>query len=99
MKVQFKGSTKVYECTEPTEQKAFRSGAAAGWVVMFSLYGDADSVGADNLLTKDAVSELVFTGEGGASFALCGYETVTSCVIRHKEDVTITELQLASHTA
>lgn len=98
MRVCFKNGQKTYECTEPVEQKLYKAGSqgvAAGWVIGFSFYGDVDSEEADNLLTPEGITELTFTGEDGTSaFTVNGYSKLTSCIIRHKEAVTVTEVQL-----
>lgn len=95
MRVKFKGSETTYECTEPIEQKVFRSGTAVGWAVMFHIYGDIDSSEIDELVTTEAISELTFTNddEQQTSFVIVGYSVVTACVIRHKSTMTVTELQ------
>lgn len=95
MRVKFKGSETTYECTEPVEQKVFRSGTAVGWAVMFHIYGDIDSSEIDELVTTEAISELTFTNddEQQTSFVIVGYSAVTACVIRHKSTMTVTELQ------
>lgn len=95
MRVKFKGSETTYECTEPVEQKVFRSGTAVGWAVMFHIYGDIDSAEIDELVTTEANSELTFTNddEQQTSFVIAGYSGVTACVIRHKSTMTVTELQ------
>ena len=99
MKVQFNDTTRIFDCTEPTEQKIFRSGAAVGWAIMFSLYGNADSTQADSTITPNAITELNFTNDKGEVFTIKGYSDITSCVIRHKENMTITELQLTKTNA
>lgn len=95
MRVKFKGNDTTYECTEPVEQKVFRSGTAVGWAVMFHIYGDIDSSEIDELVTTEAISELTFTNddEQQTSFVIVGYSVVTACVIRHKSTMTVTELQ------
>lgn len=95
MRVKFKNSTETYECTEPIEQKVFRSGVAVGWVIMFHIYGDFDSSEIDGIVTSDNITELTFTVEDGkgTEFTINGYKDVTSCVIRHKAALTVSELQ------
>ena len=96
MRVKFKKNTKVYDCTEPVEQKVFRSGVAIGWAVMFNIYGAVDSSDIDSMLAPDSISELTFykQDEDGENFAISDYNAVTACTIRHKETITVTELQL-----
>lgn len=96
MRVKFKGSTTTYECSEPIEQKVFRSGSAIGWAVMFHIYGDIDSSQVDKIVTPETISELVFENEdeNNTTFTIAGYSSVTACTIRHKATVTVAELQL-----
>lgn len=95
MRVKFKGNETTYECTEPVEQKVFRSGTAAGWAVMFHIYGDISSSEADKIVTPENISEITFINddERQTSFAVTGYSVLTACIIRHKEALTVTELQ------
>lgn len=95
MYVKFKGSETTYECTEPIEQKVFRSGVAVGWAIMFHIYGDVDSSKVDEIITPKTISELTFTNddEQYTTFTVDGYTTVTACTIRHKATTTVTELQ------
>ena len=97
MNVKFKNDTRTFECTEPLEQKLFKAGTAAGWLVTFSIYGDINSTELDGLITSEGISELTFTANNSGStmeFILEGYSKVTSCVIRHKENMSVSELQL-----
>lgn len=95
MKVKFKNSETPYECTEPTEQKVFRSGEAIGWAIMFCIYGDLISSEIDEIITPATISELVFTNgdEEKTGFTVAGYSAISACIIRHKETSTLTELQ------
>lgn len=95
MRVKFKGSETTYECTEPIEQKVFRSGVAIGWAIMFHIYGDVDSSKADEIVTPETISELTFINEDEqqTTFTIAGYSAVTACTIRHKATTTVTELQ------
>ena len=58
MRVKFKGSETTYECTEPIEQKVFRSGVAIGWAIMFHIYGDVDSSKVDEIVTPETIRSL-----------------------------------------
>lgn len=100
MRVKFKNGSVTYECTEPIEQKVFRSGEAVGWAVMFHIYGDFDSSEIDRVVTPETVSELVFANEDqdGTEFTISGYSAVTSCVIRHRASSTVSELQLTKQS-
>lgn len=97
MVVKFKNDTRSFECTEPIEQKLFKADVPAGWLTTFSIYGDLNSTEIDELVTPDNISVLSFTADAESdptTFNLEGYSKVVSCVIRHSEAKTITELQL-----
>ena len=100
MKVRFtNGVTK--ECAAPTEQKAFKSGVGAGWILILRLLGNTTSAEFDELMTPENVSSLEFlaeteNGEDKPIFTLSGYDKITSSTIRHAEDTksTTVEIQL-----
>lgn len=94
MRVKFKGCKTTYKCSEPTEQKVFRSGTAIGWAVMFHIYGGVNSSEIDDAVTPETISELTFTDdEQQILFTIAGYSAVTACTIRHKATTTVAELQ------
>lgn len=88
MKVKFKNG-EIKTCTAPTEQKLFRDGAAAGWLLSFSIKEDElTSDVLDKILTPDNVSNLVFINQDEnldekELCALSGYSKITSAIIRH----------------
>lgn len=92
MNVKFKNSEATYECTEPTEQKVYRAGVATGWILVFGVRENLTSADVDVLLADDGISEMVFTS-GENSYILSGYDKVSSCVVRYREDSTSVELQ------
>lgn len=94
MLVKFKNET-VKSCSNPTEQKLFKSGVAAGWLCAFVLSENASSTEIDELLTTDNVSELIFMNDNKETlFTISGYEKVTSTVIRYNEPTGTVEIQL-----
>lgn len=96
MYVKFKGNDKMYECTEPVEQKVFQSGAPIGWVVMFHLHGALSSSEIDEAVSPETISEMVFTdgnAENQSEITLTGYSAIRACTIRHKAGTAVTELQ------
>lgn len=99
MKVKFKDGT-IRRCASPIEQKVFRGGESAGWILMLKLLGEITSSELDSILKPENITELeFFTTENGvdkALFTLFGYEKITSSSIRYAEDMasTITEIQL-----
>lgn len=99
MKVRFNESDKLYECTQPVEQKIFRAGEPVGWAVMFNVCGVEGSTGADELLTKSGISKLTFCTEDKKEFNILGYSAVTACTIRYNGDIAVAELQLTKPNA
>ncbi len=94
MKVVFKnGETK--SCMPPIEQKVFKAGAVAGWLIALAFTAEMTSDQIDNLVTADNISNLVFTSDDGTElFSITGYEKVTSSVIRHSEPSSDTRVEL-----
>ena len=88
MNVKFKDGT-ITECSSLTEQKLFKAGESAGWILNLALLGDITSDDVDKLLTSDNVSELTFISkdenETETTFALSNYNRVSSAVIRYLE--------------
>lgn len=88
MQVKFKDGT-ITGCSSPTEQKLFKSGESAGWILNFALLGDITSDNVDKLLMSDNVSELTFISkdenETETAFTLSNYNRVSSAVIRYSE--------------
>lgn len=96
MKVQFKGVSKTFDCTEPVEQKVFQSGSAVGWAIMFHIHTTINSSEVDELITSESISELVFTGGDETkpfSITLTGYSAIRACTIRHRDGASSVELQ------
>lgn len=96
MRVKFKGHSGTFECTEPIEQKVLKGGVPVGWAIMFHIYGDTTSTELDTLITPESISELQFTSgesEQTTTVTISGYSTITAAIIKHKENMTVTELQ------
>lgn len=88
MKVRFKdGTTK--ECSTPTEQKVFKAGEAAGWILSFALVGNMTSAEVDNIIANENISHLIFISQdeqdNETTFELSGYDKISSAVIRYSE--------------
>ena len=94
MKVQFKDSAKLFDCSEPIEQKIFKSGMSIGWAIMFHITADVNSVDIDKVITPESISELSFTNDNDFVNVITGYSNITACVIRHKSASTVVEVQL-----
>lgn len=94
MFVKFKdGTTK--NCSNPTEQKLFKGGEAAGWLCSFVMSGTMNSSDVDSVLTADNISSLEFCNDDGNKlFAIDGYTKVTSAVVRYAENSGSVEIQL-----
>lgn len=93
MKVQFKSVEHMYDCTEPIEQKIFKSGVFAGWVIIFHINANINSTGIDDIITPESISELRFVSDDDAVNTITGYSAVSACTIRHKNTGTVAELQ------
>ena len=93
MNVLFKNAPCAYNCTEPIEQKLFKSGVSAGWVIMFHIVADITSSDIDEVITPEGMAEMVFTNDGGDTTTITGYSKATACTIRHKNDATTVEVQ------
>ena len=96
MNVKFKDGT-IKNCTSPTEQKLFKSGEDAGWILNFALMGDITSDEVDSLITKDNISELTFISvyeETETSFSLNGYERTSSVIVRYNENNKQTRVEI-----
>ncbi len=95
MLVKFKNGTEK-KCSNPIEQKLFRSGVAAGWLCSFSLSETVTSTELDELLTEENVSELTFCNDDAeALFTINEYAKVTSAIIRYNKDENKAEIQLS----
>lgn len=94
MKVQFKNCAQVYDCSEPIEQKIYRSGVEAGWTIVFQFNAGVTSSEIDSLITPDNISEITFTNDTETANTIRGYNAISSCTIRHKSSGTVVEVQL-----
>lgn len=95
MQVKFKNDERLFNSTEPVEQKLFRAGEPVGWTVSFGIYGEMSSADVDLLLTAENISQLTFTGTNQEVIVIIGYENVSACTVRHRETETFTEIQLS----
>lgn len=97
MKVQFKDGT-IKACLTPTEQKVFRSGTDAGWILSVSVVCDITSDELDKLITADNISELTFTSEDETgtvkTISLSGYDKVSSAIIHYSEEQEKTKVDI-----
>ena len=95
MFVKFKNGAKK-KCTNPIEQKLFRSGNAAGWLCSFSISETVTSTELDELLTAENISKLTFCNDNSEEiFAINEYNKVASAVIRYTEDNSTVEVQFS----
>ncbi len=99
MKVQFKNSAQMYDCSEPIEQKIYRSGVEAGWTIVFQFNAGVTSSEIDSLITPDNISEITFTNDTETANTIRGYNAISSCTIRHKATATAVEVQFTKISA
>ena len=94
MQVKFKDGT-IKNCSNPTEQKIFRSGAATGWLCAFQISEPMTSTDVDAALTDENISELTFYNDKAEEiFVISGYTKTSSVVVRHAEKDGTVEIQL-----
>ena len=95
MKIKFNDGT-IKDCTQPTEQKLFREGVAAGWLLSVSITdGKLTSDDIDKLITTENVSNLTFTDdEEKELYVLGGYTQIASVAIRHSDTQSRADLQI-----
>ena len=95
MKVKFKDGT-IKSCNAPTEQKVFKSGVPAGWILLLNLVGSTTSAEIDTLLTDENIAELAFMSDNEETtlFTITGYDKVSSSTIRYAEDASSTRLEI-----
>lgn len=92
MTVTFKDGATSYDCSEPVEQKIFRSGMPAGWAIMFQIFANLSSSEVDEIITPESISDMTFTSNS-ETFEVTGYENITACTIRHSDTSTRIEVQ------
>ena len=89
MKVKFKDGT-IVECSTPTEQKVFRAGESAGWILSFALIGNITSTEVDAMISNENIADLTFESQGENdtvnTILLSGYNKVSSAIIRHDDN-------------
>lgn len=97
MKVKFKDGT-ILNCSIPTEQKVFKGGEAAGWILSFSLIGIVTSADIDKIISEENISDLSFISvdeeEKETTIPLTGYDKVSSAVIRYAEEYEQTRVEI-----
>lgn len=94
MRVKFKDGTEK-NCSNPTEQKIFKNGEAAGWVCSLIIADKMSSTDVDSVLEVENIKELTFCNDESVTlFSIIGYSKVTSAVVRHNESMGSIEIQL-----
>lgn len=99
MQVKFKNTEQTFTSVgnNAVEQKLFRAGEVAGWMLSLSLISTQGSEELDAILTSDNISEITLTTEGqdtNETVVLAGYEKVTSCVVKYTDTKFVAEIQL-----
>ena len=56
MKVQFNNNAQAFDCSEPIEQRMYKGGVPAGWVIMFHVPVSINSSNVDELISPDSIS-------------------------------------------
>lgn len=97
MKVQFKNSPTEFESNSLVEQKLYRAGEAAGWMLSMTIEGNVSSEELDALLVDSNIGEITVTTQGveeTETAVLVGYDKVTSCVVKRTDAKCTAEIQL-----
>ena len=95
MRIKFKNGTEK-NCTNLTEQKLFKAGAAVGWLCSFCISESVSSAELDELLSEDNISALSFSKDNSIEkFTASGYTKVSSAVIRYSDNGIVAEIQLS----
>ena len=94
MKVFFNGNKDmVFDCSDPIEQRIYKSGKFAGWLLIFNISNS--NITSDNVM--DVIGndkpEMTFVGEKENTLILSGYTTLLACTIRHRASGSVVELQ------
>lgn len=93
MKVKFMNGS-IKECSAPSEQKLYKAGVSAGWIVTFRLLGEITSHELDELFTEENIFSLDFLSETKTLFTLSNYRKTTSAIIRHDENTADTYAEI-----
>lgn len=94
MFIKLKGNDSKLTTTSLIEQKIFKQGEPAGWLLAISINGDFSATDIDGLLTEESIGEITLIGETEKATVISGYNKITSCVVRYSENNTIAEIQL-----
>lgn len=94
MFIKFKGKDTKLTTTSIIEQKLFRQGESAGWLLSLHINGNFNAPELDSMLTEESISEITLVGESEVSTTISGYQKVTSCVVRYSDENTVAEIQL-----
>ena len=93
MKVFFKGNnSKVYDCSEPIEQRIYKAGIPAGWILIFNI-SNCD-ITSDNVEDRIGdISEMTFVISDENKVIISGYTSIMACTIRHRASGSVVEFQ------
>lgn len=94
MFIKLKGKDTEITTTSIIEQKLYKQGESAGWLLSLNLSGYFTAQEVDGMFDKESISEITLCGETAENTVISGYEKVTSCVVRYSDDVSTAEVQL-----
>lgn len=95
MKVTFPNGA-ILACNPPSEHTVFNAEGKRGWLCTFGITAEMTSSDAENLITVDNISNLLFSSEEvEKSFTIAGYTKINSIVIRYGTTGMVTEIQIS----
>ena len=102
LKIKFKTGEKVFEADRVLENKVYRDGVKAGWLLTLCLIGSITSNELDELLNEENLSEITLSydipeGENikTVTKVLGGYTKESSCLIRHANEPSKTRTEIS----
>ncbi len=94
MFIKFKGNDVELNTSSIIEQKLFKQGESAGWLLSLHINGNFNAPELDSMLTEESIGEITLVGESEKPTIISGYQKVTSCVVRYSENNATAEIQL-----
>lgn len=94
MKVFFNGNKDmVFDCSDPIEQRIYKSGKPAGWLLIFNISNS--NITSDNVMDVigDNEAKITFVKDEENTLTVSGYTTLLACTIRHRESGSVVEFQ------
>lgn len=94
MFIKFKGNDAELTTTSVIEQKLFKQGESAGWLLSLHINGNFTTPELDSMLTEESISEITLVCESEIPTIISGYQKVTACVVRYSDNNSVAEINL-----